>query len=285
MFFFTPSQVAANEAPRSARLPHRRHGGDGQRQARRRATVRVRRDRHREDHPGGLPRAPAGPLPRRQGRRRAGHARRATACSARARCSPSTTRTTCRRKPKPRRRSAHKRAEDVGDNDPRARPVRARLGARRFAGAGHAAARRRRARQPRLDGARAPRGAGPVRCSSPSPSAASCTPSSRTTSPSSTSRSTPTRRCRSPTASPAPGAATRARCCSGADARRLDGRGHGLQPPPPRGDGRARARRAGHRQRRLPRLHAVHVESLRPPVPGAGRRARPEPAAAGPRAW
>ena len=53
------------------------------------------------------------------------------------------------------------------------------------------------------------------RCWSRSPSAAWCMPSSPTTSRSPTSRRTRTRRCRCSTASPAPGAATKARCCSG----------------------------------------------------------------------
>ena len=54
------------------------------------------------------------------------------------------------------------------------------------------------------------------RCSSPSPSAASPTPSSPTISRCSTWRSTPTARCRCSTASPASGAGTRARSCCGA---------------------------------------------------------------------
>ena len=54
-------------------LPHRRHGGEGQRQApARRRDGALRRDRHREEHPGGLPRRAAGPVPRGQGRGRAG---------------------------------------------------------------------------------------------------------------------------------------------------------------------------------------------------------------------
>ena len=35
VFFFSPTQVLANEAPAGRRVPHRRHGGDGQPQARR----------------------------------------------------------------------------------------------------------------------------------------------------------------------------------------------------------------------------------------------------------
>ena len=66
-----------------------------------------------------------------------------------------------------------------------------------------------------LGGARADRPRPRCSCSSRSPSAASPRPSSATTSRCSTWPSIPTRGCRSNTASPACGAATRARCCCG----------------------------------------------------------------------
>ena len=61
----------------------------------------LRRHRHRAVDPGALRGHPSRPVQGRQGRGRPGPARR-TACSSPARCSPSTTRTTCRPKP-PRR--------------------------------------------------------------------------------------------------------------------------------------------------------------------------------------
>ena len=76
-----------------------------------------------------------------------------------------------------------------------------------------------------------------------------------------------------PTASPRPGARTRARCCSGRSM--LAGwtlRGRALQPPPAASACVARVLGVmGARERRVPALHAAHVESVRAPA-ARGRR-------------
>ena len=76
VFFFSPTQVAAHEAPRSARLPHRRPGRGGQRCKRERdgLTVRFVVTDTAQEHAGALPRHAARPVPRRQGRGGAGPA-------------------------------------------------------------------------------------------------------------------------------------------------------------------------------------------------------------------
>ncbi len=96
--------------------------------------------------------------------------------------------------------------------------------------------------------------------------------------------STPTARCRWPTASPA--------VWGGHEGSlllwvlmlvRLDRpRWRCFSRAPAAAGGGAHPRRDGLRRGRLPALHAAHLEPLRPAVPGARRRPRPEPAAAGP---
>ena len=66
------------------------------------------------------------------------------------------------------------------------------------------------------------------------------------------------------------------------DPLRVDGGGEPVQRAPARGDGGARARRHGSACRGLHRLHAVHLEPVRAPVPARRRWPRPESAAAGP---
>jgi cytochrome c-type biogenesis protein CcmE len=72
VFFFSPTQVAAGEAPKGKSF---RIGGmvkEGSLQRSRRRHAALRRHRHRQGHDGGLQGNPARPLPRRQRRRRAG---------------------------------------------------------------------------------------------------------------------------------------------------------------------------------------------------------------------
>ena len=144
-------------------------------------TVQLRRHRHRQAHAGGLHRHPARPVQGRQGRGGAGQARRRRRVRRRARCWPSTTRTTCRPKPPKRwnKRAARPDAPAPGAPTAREQTMIPELG--HFAlilalvvalvqgvlplvGA--------QQRQRRLDGAGAAGGAGAVRCSSLSPSAA-----------------------------------------------------------------------------------------------------------------
>ena len=151
------------------------------------STVELRRHRHRAADPGALRRHPARPVPRGQGRGRAGPARAPTACSsprevlakhdenymppeaaeahqARQQRQPQAAATTVGRAARAR-------------HDPRARPVRARARAAARGRAGHAAAGRRRTRN-RAAGWRSrarPRSAvrarrARVRAASPSPS-------------------------------------------------------------------------------------------------------------------
>ena len=67
----------------------------------------------------------------------------------------------------------------------------------------------------------------------------------------------------------------------GADPRRVRRRRGAVRRQPARHAARARARHPGADRRGLPRLPAVHLQSLRAPVAGARRRQRPQSAAAG----
>ena len=130
--------------------------------ASRQLTVQLHRHRHRAATFPSLQRHPARPLQGRQGRGRAGQARRRTACSSPAKCWPSTTRTTCRPKRRSSRASARGRrarasAVDGGSShDARARPFRAdpRAAASRSS-QGTLPLARRASRPAALDGARA----------------------------------------------------------------------------------------------------------------------------------
>ena len=101
VFFYSPSQVAAHEAPSARTLPPRRPGREGQRSS---ATARkasfVVTDTAKSIA-GAATRA-SFPTCSRKARASSPRASCRAACSSPARCSPSTTRTTCRPKP-PRR--------------------------------------------------------------------------------------------------------------------------------------------------------------------------------------
>ncbi len=62
----------------------------------------------------------------------------------------------------------------------------------------------------------------------------------------------------------------------------VDAGGGAVQPPPAAAGGGAHPRRDGPGQHGLPAVHAADLQPVRPPAAGRGRRARPEPAAAGP---
>ena len=115
VFFFTPSQVAANEAPQGRAVPHRRHGRDRQPRARpRRPDRALSRHRHRARRFRSSTPASC-PTCSRKAKASSRRARSApTACSTRPKCSPSTTRTTCR----PRRKAAHRRRRSKGTTMP-----------------------------------------------------------------------------------------------------------------------------------------------------------------------
>ena len=66
---------------------------------------------------------------------------------------------------------------------------------------------------------------------------------------------------------------------------RVDARRDRVQPAAAAAAAGARALGHGDDQRRLPRVHAVHLQPVRAPAAGRRRRARPQPAAAGSRAW
>jgi hypothetical protein len=144
----------------------------------------------------------------------------ATACSSRARCSPSTTRTTCRPMPRgaeARRAANEKRRTSRSHDDPELGQIAAAARARRCADPGHAAAGRRGARPRRLDGAARPPAAQCVLCRVAFAARQRFVRNdfsvlyvaSNSTPPAAAYRS------------PASGAATKARCCCGYDAVRL----------------------------------------------------------------
>ena len=99
VFFFTPTQVAAKEAPQGRAVPHRRPGRGA---ASQRDTTRSTCAFVVTDTAQTIPVVYTGILPDlfKEGKGVVAQGRSApTACSARPKCWPSTTRTTCRRKP------------------------------------------------------------------------------------------------------------------------------------------------------------------------------------------
>ncbi len=101
VFFFTPTQVAGGEAPkgRAFRIGGLVKEGSLERSRHHRALCG---HRHRQGNPGELQGHPARPLPGGQRRGGPGQPEGRTACSPPPKCWPSTTRTTCRPRPRPR---------------------------------------------------------------------------------------------------------------------------------------------------------------------------------------
>ena len=223
VFFFSPSQVAAKEAPldRTFRIGGMVEKGSLKRRADG-LTVRFRRHRHGEEHSGGLH---AASCPTCSRRARAWWRRASSGPTARSTPSEVLAKHDENYMPPEAAHALSKAEADKAaksvvyprrqHDDSGNRPFRADPRARARAGAGRAAARRRGAAAARPGWRSRGRRRRASSCSSPSPSAASPGRSTATISRCSTWRATPTPSCRRPTASPRPGAATKARCCCG----------------------------------------------------------------------
>ena len=225
VFFYSPSQVAAHEAPSGAHLPPRRPGREGHAASATAPRCSFIVTDTAKSIPVQLRRHPSRPVQGRQGRRRPGPAAADGVFVARevlAKHDENYMPPEAAEALKRAQQGNPKLAESMSAEPMPQVAMIPELGHFALwlalgvaAVLGDAADARRGARPRRLDGAGAAVGAAAVRAGRASRSSASRCASSATTSRCSTSPPTRTARCRCTTASPRSGAATKARCCCG----------------------------------------------------------------------